>query len=91
VRNKLIRDRDKYDIDEVIGLFLCTYRIRGSFNSNFITREDGGELQVDANFYRRFMDPEGWGILERFWIEYEDLVADLNPNFMIREVHLLPS
>lgn len=78
-----------HDIEVAMGLFLCSSRIRGFFNSNIITRQNDGELELDEEFYQQFTDPNGWGLLERFWTEYPDLVEGMDPSVMIREEQLL--
>lgn len=78
-----------HDIDAAIGLFLCSYRIRGAFNGSFITRQNGGDLEIDAQFYEQFMAPDKWGLLETFWVQYPDLVQGLDPKLLIRQEDLL--
>ncbi|CAH0047621.1 unnamed protein product [Clonostachys solani] len=91
LRDRLIINANEYDVDEVVGLFLITVRLRGGFNNNnFITRENGGDLQIDPKFYKQFMTREGWGILDRFWVQYPELVKGMDPRWRLREEHLLP-
>ncbi|CAH0004510.1 unnamed protein product [Clonostachys byssicola] len=91
LRDRLITHANEYDVDEVVGLFLITLRLRGGFNNNnFITRENGGDLQIDPKFYKQFMTREGWGILDRFWVQYPELVKGMDPRWRLREEHLLP-
>ncbi|CAI6098840.1 unnamed protein product [Clonostachys chloroleuca] len=91
LRDRLITNANEYDVDEVVGLFLITLRLRGGFNNNnFITRENGGDLQIDPKFYKQFMTREGWGILDRFWVQYPELVKGMDPIWRLREEHLLP-
>ncbi|EMD91415.1 hypothetical protein COCC4DRAFT_129235 [Bipolaris maydis ATCC 48331] len=89
MRDNLIRYGPKHDHDAVFGLLSCTLRIRGSFRKEFIIRENDGDLQLDPSFYQKFMDISNWGILERFWLEYPDLVRGFDPSIMLREQHLL--
>ncbi|VUC30472.1 unnamed protein product [Clonostachys rosea] len=91
LRDRLITNANEYDVDEVVGLFLITVRLRGGFNNNnFITRENGGDLQIDPKFHKQFMTREGWGILDRFWVQYPELVKGMDPRWRLREEHLLP-
>jgi hypothetical protein len=91
LRDRLILHWHKYNLENVFGLLSCTVRVRSSFNGNFVVRENDGEPQVDEAFYKRFTQEDGWGILERFWIEYSELVEGVDRNIMIREEHLLPA
>ncbi|KAH6649044.1 hypothetical protein BKA67DRAFT_576630 [Truncatella angustata] len=91
LRDRLVLHWRKYNLENVFGLLSCTIRVRASFNGNFVTRENDGEPQVDETFYRRFMQEDGWGVLDRFWTEYPELVEGLDYNFRIGEEHLLPT
>jgi hypothetical protein len=90
LRDQMALHCSKHNLESVFGLLSCTVRVRGFFNANFIKRENGGEPQVDEAFLERFTKMEGWGILERFWSEYPELVEGIDGNIMIREEHLLP-
>lgn len=90
MRDNLIKHHSKIDLQDVLGLIGCTCRIRGAFNSDFITRENDGEPQVDERFYQRFMSLDGWGLLEKFWTEYPELVEGMDRSVLIQEEHLIP-
>ncbi|KIW04976.1 uncharacterized protein PV09_04138 [Verruconis gallopava] len=90
MRDNLIRYGSKYELESVIGLLCCTYRIRGTFTKDFITREYNGEPQPTDEFYAQFMDISNWGILERFWKEYPDLMEGIDSSLMLREENLMP-
>ncbi|KAI4602017.1 hypothetical protein KJ359_010883 [Pestalotiopsis sp. 9143b] len=89
LRDKLILNLGKYALEDVFGLLSCTVRVRGSFNSSFISRENDGEPQLDDAFYRRFMQESGWGILGRFWTQHPELVDGLDHGILVPEEHLL--
>ncbi|KAK3177582.1 hypothetical protein K4F52_009633 [Lecanicillium sp. MT-2017a] len=91
IRESMIRNQSRMDMDSAIGLFLCSLRIRGSFNSHFISRQNDGDLEIDSNFYRKFTNSANWGLMETFWIEYPYLVEGLDLNVKIRQQDLLES
>lgn len=90
MRSKLAIHWKQYNLEEVFGLLGCTCRLRGTFNKNFITRRDGGDPEVDETFLQIFMDRDNWGILEKFWVEYPDLVDGLDASVLVLEQQLLP-
>ncbi|OAA36803.1 hypothetical protein BBO_08082 [Beauveria brongniartii RCEF 3172] len=92
LRDSMIRNQSRLDMDAVIGLFMCSLRMRGSFNNtNFISRQNEGDLEINSEFYRRFTDPDNWGLLETFWTRYPDLVEGLDPSLKIGEQDLIAS
>jgi hypothetical protein len=91
MRDNLIKHGVKYNSNEIWGLLSCTFRIRGCFNKDFICREEEGELHLKAEFYEQFINVENWGILERFWAKYPELVQNLDQRKMLYEESLLPS
>ncbi|EEU33814.1 uncharacterized protein NECHADRAFT_17059, partial [Fusarium vanettenii 77-13-4] len=78
MRSRLATNWKDYDLEAVFGLLGCTCRLRGVFNGKFITREADGEPQVDQSFLRLFTRKSAWGLLEKFWVEYPELVQDLD-------------
>jgi hypothetical protein len=90
MRDNLIKHESKYELEHVFGLLGCTYRIRGTFAREFITREDDGEPIVSEEFYKQFTDIANWGILERFWKEYPELVDGMDTKSMLCEENLIP-
>ncbi|EGX93492.1 hypothetical protein CCM_04866 [Cordyceps militaris CM01] len=91
LRESMIRNQSWLDVDAAIGLFLCSLRMRGSFNTHFICRQNEGDLEINPEFYNRFTDPANWGLLENFWTVYPGLVEGLDPGLKIREKDLLAS
>ncbi|KAF9893309.1 hypothetical protein FE257_011739 [Aspergillus nanangensis] len=89
LRDNLIRHGDKYDMESVLGLLSCTCRVRGGFNQEIIVRKNDGDLQVHPGFHRRFHTTDEWGLLEKFWIEYPELVEGMDPGIMLREESLI--
>lgn len=89
LRDRLILNLGKYALEDVFGLLSVTVRVRESFNSNFISRENDGEPQLDDAFYRRFTQESGWGILGRFWTQHPELVDGLDQSILVPEEHLL--
>ena len=87
----MIRNQSRIDMDAAIGLLLCSSRIRGSFNMNFISRHDEGDLEIDGEFYERFTEPDNWGLLETFWTTYPYLVEGMDQRVKMREEDLLAS
>ncbi|KAI9373935.1 hypothetical protein BJX61DRAFT_551919 [Aspergillus egyptiacus] len=91
MRDNLILHGAKYDLGSVFGLLACTCRVRGGFNQELFIRENDGDPEVHPDFYQRFMNPGQWGLLEKFWTEYPELVQGLDPAVMLRAEYLLPS
>ncbi|OAQ96118.1 hypothetical protein LLEC1_05286 [Akanthomyces lecanii] len=89
LRESMIRNQSRIDMDAAIGLFLCSLRIRGSFNTNFISRQNNGDLEISSDFYSRFTDPAHWGLLSTFWAEYPYLVEGLDSSVKVTEQDLL--
>jgi hypothetical protein len=67
IRDNLIKHGHKYELEGVMGLMCCTLRLRGSFGTDFIYRQNGEEPRVKDDFYRQIFDTSNWGILSRFW------------------------
>lgn len=91
IRENMIRHQGSIDMDAAIGLFLCSFRIRGAFNTAIITRQNDGELEIHPDFFKRFTDPANWGLLETFAAKYPQLVAGVDPNAMLKEQDLIVS
>lgn len=90
MRENFIKHGKKYVDEAISGLLFCTWRIRGTPNVNFIVRGEDGEVEIDPDFLAKISTPEGWVLLERFWIEYPELVEGLDPDrFMISEKDLV--
>lgn len=89
VRESMIKNQSRMDMDAAIGLFLCSLRIRGSFNTNFVSRQNDGDLEINSEFYSRFTDTANWGLLATFWAEYPYLVERLDPGVKVGEQDLL--
>ncbi|KAL4860492.1 hypothetical protein BDV12DRAFT_181508 [Aspergillus spectabilis] len=84
IRDNFIRHRSEYDLEHVLGLFCCMFRIRGCSGSDFITRTNDGEPQAKDDFIRQIMDSSCWCLLEEFWIECPELVENLDPGLMLQ-------
>lgn len=91
IRENMIRYQSSIDMDAAIGLFLCSFRIRGAFNTNIITRQNDGELEINPDFFRRFTDPTNWGLLETFVTKYPELAAGLSSSAVMKEQDLIVS
>ncbi|KAL2793954.1 hypothetical protein BJX66DRAFT_305161 [Aspergillus keveii] len=89
MRDNFIRHRSEYDLKHVLGLFCCMFRIRGCSGSDFITRTNDGEPQAKDDFIRRTMDSSCWCLLEEFWIEYPELVENLDLGLMLQRDSLV--
>lgn len=85
MRDNLIRHCSQYDLEHLLGFFCCTFRVRGFFGTEFISRTNDGEPHAKEEFIRHIMDPSSWCLLERFWIEFPDLVKGLDPSLMLRQ------
>lgn len=90
MRDNFMRHRADYDLEHVIGLFCCTFRIRGWFGKDYICRKNDGDPEVMDAFKCHFMNMSQWCLLEKFWKEYPDLVEGLDSNLMLREEDLSP-
>lgn len=89
MRENMIRNQSKMDIDAAIGLFLCSLRVRKSFNANIIVRRYDGDLELESEFYKQCTDTTNWGLLEPFWTTYPFLVQGLSPKIRLEERDLL--
>jgi hypothetical protein len=88
LRDNFIQLQPEYDLELVLGLFCCTLRITGWFGKEFICRENDGDPEVSEDFISHAMDTSHWCLLEKFWVEYPDLVAGLDPSLMFHERNL---
>lgn len=91
MRDNFIHHRADCDLEHVLGLFCCTFRIKGWFGKHFITRENDGDPIVMPEFVEDFMNSSNWCLLEKFWVEYPSLVAGMHSTFMLHEKSLEPS
>ncbi|KEQ68110.1 hypothetical protein M436DRAFT_29969, partial [Aureobasidium namibiae CBS 147.97] len=78
MRDNIIRYSATLDMAAVHSLFVCTCRLRGAFNAKFIKRTNNGDLELDTAFERIFLDVEKWGLLDKFWVTYPQLVEKLD-------------
>lgn len=91
MRDNLILHGSKYDLESVFGLLACTCRVRGGFNKELFIRKNDGDPKVHPDFYQRFTDSSQWGLLEKFWTEYPELVQGMDLAVMLPAEYLLPS
>jgi hypothetical protein len=90
MRDNFIKHGMKYCRGEVFGLLFCTNRIRDTPNADFVVRSGGAALQIDPHFLDQISNLDEWVLLDKFWIEYPELVEGLDPRkFMITEQNLV--
>ena len=90
LRDNLIMHGCNYDLQEVSGLISCTFRMRGAFSREFVTRENDGDMQIKQDFYDQFMDISNWGLLATFWKQYPQSTEGMEARALLREEHLIP-
>lgn len=78
MRDNFIKHGMKYCTAEVFGLLFCTCRIRGTINSHNFVCGGPDAPTVDPEFLARIWDVDGWVLLDKFWIEYPELVEGLD-------------
>lgn len=99
MRDNFVKHGTKYCREEVFGLLFCTCRVRDTPNSDFLIRNtssgSGGNgeenvYQVDPAFAHRITQVENWVLLDKFWIEYPELVEGMDrESIMISEKDLV--